>query len=302
MFIREKQFLLIFVLFFLLFFNCVNGGHFVLVHGALHGAWCWYKAATLLKSAGHNVTALDMSASGINPRKTQEVLSISEYHEPLMEFMGSLPSKEKVILVGHSLGGLSVSVAMEKYPRKIHVAIFLSATVVSENFTYQDFIHERRKRVGFTFDKQYFIFDGADKPPILSSDGFELISSRMYPLSPPQDLTLALSLVRPLPPFTSNVELLSKQTAVTKDKNGRVPKVFFITEKDNLQTQDNQEWIIERTGPYVEVKVIQGSDHMAMLSKPKKLSSELLKYTIHDHIINVDVPSLTSTLSYWSVL
>ncbi|KAK9938994.1 hypothetical protein M0R45_015704 [Rubus argutus] len=34
--------------------------HFVLVHGAGHGAWCWYKIATLLTAAGHNVTTLDL--------------------------------------------------------------------------------------------------------------------------------------------------------------------------------------------------------------------------------------------------
>jgi hypothetical protein len=31
----------------------------VLVHGLCHGAWCWYKAATALESAGHRVTALE---------------------------------------------------------------------------------------------------------------------------------------------------------------------------------------------------------------------------------------------------
>lgn len=77
----------------------------------------------------------------------------------------------------------------------------------------------------------------------------------------------------------NNTALLAKQTAVTKEKNGRVPKVFFITEKDNIVLQDFQEWIIERTGPYAKVKLIKNSDHMAMLSKPKKLCSELLKIT-----------------------
>ncbi|XP_057450986.1 methyl jasmonate esterase 1-like isoform X1 [Lotus japonicus] len=280
MFKRERQFLSIFVLFFLSSSNFVNCGHFVLVHGAFHGAWCWYKVATQLKSAGHNVTTLDMAASGINPRKTQEVLSISEYHEPLMEFMGSLPSKEKVILVGHSLGGLSVSVAMEKYPKKIHVVVFLAANVVSENLTQLAFLEEARKRsLGSVLDTQYFIFDGEDKPPMLSSVGREFFASRMYQLSPAEDLTLAFSLLRPLPPIMNNTALLAKQTAVTKEKNGRVPKVFFITEKDNIVLQDFQEWIIERSGPYAKVKLIKNSDHMAMLSKPKKISSELLKIT-----------------------
>ncbi|KAJ0097113.1 hypothetical protein Patl1_28786 [Pistacia atlantica] len=43
--------------------------HFVLVHGACHGAWCWYKVSTLLKSEGHKVTMLDMAASGKHPKQ-----------------------------------------------------------------------------------------------------------------------------------------------------------------------------------------------------------------------------------------
>ena len=51
--------------------------HFVLVHGMCHGAWCWYKLATLLEQAGHRVTAPDLSASGMNLRKIEEVESFA---------------------------------------------------------------------------------------------------------------------------------------------------------------------------------------------------------------------------------
>ena len=114
----------------------------MLVHGGLHGAWCWYKVANKLKSEGHNVTTLDMAACGVNPKQRQEVHSVSEYNEPLMTFMASLPPEEKVILVGHSLGGLSASIAMENYPEKISVAVFITATVVSQNLTYPAFLQE----------------------------------------------------------------------------------------------------------------------------------------------------------------
>ncbi|KAK7350491.1 hypothetical protein VNO77_09181 [Canavalia gladiata] len=114
----------------------LKGKHFVLVHGAGHGAWCWYKVATLLKSSGHNVTTMDLAASGINPKPVQEIDSISEYYEPLMTFMDSLPPNEKVILVAHSFGGIAISVAMEKFPHKISVAVFLTAYVIENlNFT-----------------------------------------------------------------------------------------------------------------------------------------------------------------------
>nr|XP_025698737.1 methylesterase 1-like [Arachis hypogaea] len=107
--------------------------HFVLVHGACHGGWCWYKVSALLKSGGHKVTAPDMAASGIHPKKVQDLASITEYVEPLIELLESLPSEseERVILVGHSFGGICISMAMELFPKKIAAAVFLSAFMPS---------------------------------------------------------------------------------------------------------------------------------------------------------------------------
>ncbi|CAK9186920.1 unnamed protein product [Ilex paraguariensis] len=54
-----------------------SGKHFVLIHGACLGAWSWYKQVQRLKSAGHNVTALDLAASGIDPKQVKDVPSWS---------------------------------------------------------------------------------------------------------------------------------------------------------------------------------------------------------------------------------
>ncbi|KAI5352355.1 PREDICTED: salicylic acid-binding 2 [Prunus dulcis] len=75
--------------------------HFVLVHGACHGSWCWYKIKPRLESAGHRVTALDLAASRINTKAIQDVHSLAEYSEPLLEFIASLGPEEKVILGEH---------------------------------------------------------------------------------------------------------------------------------------------------------------------------------------------------------
>ncbi|KAF5961239.1 hypothetical protein HYC85_002448 [Camellia sinensis] len=101
--------------------------HFVLVHGACHGAWCWYKLKPLLESHGHKVTALDLSASGINMKKIEELRTLYDYTEPLMEVMESLPQGEKVVLVGHNVGGLNLDLAIDKFSQKISVAVFLTA-------------------------------------------------------------------------------------------------------------------------------------------------------------------------------
>lgn len=56
--------------------------HFVLIHGAGHGAWSWYKLVVQLRSSGHNVTA-----SGIDPKQVKDIPSSSDYFRPLMDFM-----------------------------------------------------------------------------------------------------------------------------------------------------------------------------------------------------------------------
>lgn len=116
--------------------------HFVLVHGVCHGAWYWYRVVTLLESGGHRVTALDLSACGIDPRSLDDVPTFVEYSRPLMDFMGSLSEREKIILVGHSFGGVSVGLAMEHFPEKIEVAVFLTAFMPLPNFPPSHVIQE----------------------------------------------------------------------------------------------------------------------------------------------------------------
>ncbi|CAI9766820.1 unnamed protein product [Fraxinus pennsylvanica] len=74
--------------------------HFVLVHGVCHGAWCWYRLQSLLEAEGHRITAIDLAASGINPKKLDELRTFSDYTQPLFEVMESIPPHEKVVLVG----------------------------------------------------------------------------------------------------------------------------------------------------------------------------------------------------------
>jgi len=109
--------------------DCKDRKHYVLVHGACHGAWSWYKLKPLLESAGHKVTALDLAASGINMQKIEDVHTFSQYTEPLLQLLAATPPNEKVILVGHGSGGLNIALAMEKFPEKILAGVFVTAFV-----------------------------------------------------------------------------------------------------------------------------------------------------------------------------
>ena len=103
--------------------------HFVLIHGVCHGAWCWYRVATALEAAGHRVTALDMAGCGASPGRGEEVASFEEYSRPLLDAVAALPGAEKAVLVAHSFGGQSLALAMERYPEKVAVAVFVTATM-----------------------------------------------------------------------------------------------------------------------------------------------------------------------------
>jgi hypothetical protein len=49
----------------------------------------------MLEAAGLSVTSLDMSASGVNTKTLEEVVTFDRYNEPLIEFMANLAEIEK---------------------------------------------------------------------------------------------------------------------------------------------------------------------------------------------------------------
>ncbi|KAM1062251.1 hypothetical protein ACFX14_026501 [Malus domestica] len=237
--------------------------HFVLIHGACHGAWSWYKVATLLKDSGHNVTALDLGASGINPIQVQQLPSLSEFVEPLTKVMVSLPPNEKVVLVGHSLGGAVISIFMERFPQKIAAAVFVTAVMYGPTLNFSTAYAEVTKGSD-VMDTQYIYDNGTNNPATSFLFGPKVMATSLYQLSPPQDLNLALSLVRPFPIYNYDVIKL------TKEKYGSVRRVFIVADQDHAIALDAQNYMIKYNPPN-EVKVIKGSDHMVMFSKPVEL-------------------------------
>ncbi|PIA52364.1 hypothetical protein AQUCO_01000316v1 [Aquilegia coerulea] len=162
--------------------------HFVLVHGLGHGAWCWYKVRTLLESVGHQVTALDLAASGVNLKTLDEVHTMLDYSQPLLEFMETIPMNERVIIVGNSLGGFSLAYAMDKFPEKISVAVFVAAFMpdTSHGPSYvMDKLSELAPKENF-MDTKFAIQEGAGKPKTTMHFGPEFIASKLYPKSSPE--------------------------------------------------------------------------------------------------------------------
>ncbi|KAK4740071.1 hypothetical protein R3W88_003768 [Solanum pinnatisectum] len=227
----------------------------VLVHTGCQGAWSWYKIVELMTSSGHNVTAIDLGASGNNPKQALEIPRFFDYLSPLMEFMASLPADKKVVLVGHSLGGLAISKAVETFPEKISSAVFVTALMpgptLNESISCSAVLPELDNRV--TYD------NGPTSPPTTLILGWKLLASNLYQLSPIKDWTMTTKLVKSL--YLYHAEDVSKDIVLSRKRYGSVRRQF-------------QRWMIENNPPN-EVEEISGSDYM--MSKPQQLFTTLMR-------------------------
>ncbi|CAK7339443.1 unnamed protein product [Dovyalis caffra] len=239
--------------------------HFVLIHGSVAGAWIWYKVKPALEAAGHRVTALDMAASGVSTKTIEEVRTFDQYNEPLMEFMANLPENEKVVLVGHSLGGLNLAFAMEKFPEKISLAVFLTA-ILPDTVHQPSYMLEKHAEIGPKGeewqDTEFLSHGTPEEPHACVRMGYEFMKCKPFHLSP-------------LRPGSQFVHSLSKAKKFTDERYGSVPRVYIVCTEDLMLCASFQRRMIEHTKVKEVVEI--PADHMAVFSKPKELSQSILE-------------------------
>ena len=105
---------------------------FVLVHGAWHGGWCWWKVEPLLRQSGGSVYAPSLTGMGershlagyIDPAAINLDLHIKDVWE-LLESGGL----EEVILVGHAYAGMVITGVAEVCPQRLDHLVYVNGVV-----------------------------------------------------------------------------------------------------------------------------------------------------------------------------
>ncbi|CAM6012177.1 unnamed protein product, partial [Sphagnum balticum] len=227
--------------------------HWVLVHGALHGAWVYYKTMALLQQEGYKVTAVDLASCGTSTVDPNTVTDFKTYNQPLINVLNAIPDTEQVVLVAHSMGGLSMTHAMEEFPHKIVLAIAVAALLLLN---------------GASLD---------DSPTFSDMVGNSRSVSRFHGLfeinilMPNLDVVLAQILCRSFPAPV----LMFTALNYTPEKHGTVPSVYIKCLQDNTILPAAQDYIIEHS-PQEEV-IEMDTDHTPMLSAPKELHQILMQ-------------------------
>lgn len=98
---------------------------FGLVHGSWQGAWVWDPLIAELEERGHRAIAVDMPAHDVDA-------GASRYADTLVEALHGI--SDEVVLVGHSLGGLSIPLVPARRP--VRALAFLAAGIPRPGSSY----------------------------------------------------------------------------------------------------------------------------------------------------------------------
>jgi pimeloyl-ACP methyl ester carboxylesterase len=240
----------------------------IMVHGSWHWGGCFQQVADRLAVAGYPVATPDLTSHGYSSASYDSFKSIEEYAQPVEEILKS--SSEKVVLVGHSMGGVTLTYLAEKYPEKISKLIYLTAFMVPNGKKALDYILLNTKipAAKELFQVASQVNDGRGLK--LDLDQRSLVKAAFYADCSDHDVDIAAKNVLPI---TSTVPDQTVST-VTAKRYGRIPRVFIECTEDKAIPIETQRLMMKDL-PGAKVVSLKTS-HSSFFSQPDAVA-QLIK-------------------------
>lgn len=109
------------------------GPAIVLVHGGAHGAWCW---EPLLAHLATPALAVDLPGRGATPGDLG-TLTVADFAASVLAD-ADRAGRDRFVLVGHSLGGLTITEVARVAPGRVAALVFVSCAVPPEGRSVMD--------------------------------------------------------------------------------------------------------------------------------------------------------------------
>ncbi len=229
---------------------------FLLIHGAWQGAWCWREIAPRLEERGHQAIAIDLPGHG-EDRSPPETVTLQDYVDRVNQAVNA--SKDRPILVGHSMGGL-IGLTAESVPDSIAALVYVAALVPPSGYSMMHFVSG--------FDPQYLAqlqWAPDRRTALISPEGAREF---LYPRCPPEIVESAFARFTPEP-----VAPYETPFSTTHERFGRVPRYYIECLRDRVVPLAVQRAM--RTGvPFLGVYSLD-TDHSPFFSAPEELAAIL---------------------------
>ena len=241
------------------------GRTYVLVHGAFQDKRAWDEVVPRLEKAGARVIALDLPGRA-NGNTPLEAATLDAYRDAVLRAVELQPGK--VILVGHSFGGITISTVAERAPERIRTLVYVAAYLPVAGAADQSMakLSDSDQWSQFNKARQNFMLAKDYKTAwVLEDDQVMLFCAACSDEA--KKRTLAVMQREPLAPAATPAVL-------SAERYGKVDKVYIATRNDNAVSYTLQTKMLERT-PVRKVTTL-ATGHSPFVESPEALAATLL--------------------------
>jgi pimeloyl-ACP methyl ester carboxylesterase len=231
---------------------------FVLVHGGCHRAGCWDRLIPALRALGREAVAVDLPGHGRDPDADPVPKTLDDGIAAVAAAVRA--AEGRVVLLGHSLGGMIISGVAEQLPERIARLVYLTAVVPRDGESATAF---------------------GELPGFNASIGSELLDDGLRVGVKPAlarhlfyaDCDDAVAATAKAALVPTDLGYLTTPVSLSAPRFGRVPKTYVICARDNAIEPQAQR-ALAAVHPETETREIDAS-HSAFLSRPTELAALL---------------------------
>ena len=230
---------------------------YLLLHGAMRGAWLWERLIPLLEKGGVRSIAYDLPGHGKRSAERAGV-NMSAYINDVVSYIKKQGLTD-IILVGHSMSGIIVSKVAEEVPERIRHLVYLAAVVPQDGDALIDLLpKERQESLHKLEGKATELFGPLDalRPNYFTDqEGAD------------KDFYLKQLTPQPLAPFFEKISL--KRFSILK-----IPRTYIMGLRDKALPPELTRGFAQRLG--VEPLALDGG-HDMMVAWPQEVAEALLR-------------------------
>lgn len=232
--------------------------HFILIHGAWHGGWCWEGVIKELEKAGHTAEAPTMP--GHQPEDDRSQITFSDYVDEIVHLLRQ--QAEPAVLVGHSSAGFLLQAAAPKAADKIAQLIFVNGFILPNGHSQFDLVPPEASEAltaaaQASPDNTVPVIEDFVRGVLMAGEPVEL-----------QDELISKLVPQPLALFTTPVD-------TTEFEQLRTPKTVVYCKNDSSLPPGAFLGMAQGLGEHELIEVDGG--HEALFTEPEKVADALLR-------------------------